>query len=101
MGLGAVIKLIFILVICTATAFGEDKPDLVGPTLEERFQLITMQRDLLIKELQRIQAAASVQQGNAVFEAKAQEMVKKYGCQELSADFTCVKKQKAKDGTDK
>ena len=78
-------KLLFIFLVSCILVAQDDTFD-KQPTLEEKFKLLTEQRDLAILELQRIQA-------NDRFVADVKVISAKYACSQLTSDFTCVKNE--------
>lgn len=61
------------------------------PTLEERFTLMTQQRDALLKEVNKLRAEKEADDAVLTIQGTATSIGTKYGCQGWNADFTCTK----------
>lgn len=88
---GVVIRFIFIF-ICASGIVAQtiDAPSI--PTLEERFQMLMLQRDVLLKEVQLIQLQDAIKQASSNFDTEYKQLAEKYNCANFNADFTCIKK---------
>lgn len=64
------------------------------PTLEERFTLMTQQRDSLVKEVGKLNAIKEAEDSLALIQNSAGGVATKYDCAAFRPDFTCIKKTK-------
>lgn len=71
------------------------KPD-DQPTIEERFTLMTQQRDALLAEVNKLKAEKAAEDSLSTVQQTANETGKKYNCNGWRPDFTCNKLVPAK-----
>lgn len=86
------------LLVVTQGLYAKDKdpaPE-AQPTLEERFSLMTQQRDALVKEVNKLNAEKESVEAVTLINTSANEVARKYNCEGWRPDFTCVKKQDPK-----
>lgn len=83
--------LVCLLIGGLAQAQEKKAPEDKQPTLEERFILMSQQRDALLKEVNKLRAEKEANEALVTVQSTANSTGNKYGCQGWNPDFTCTK----------